>query len=254
MGSGGGGCGTSNSGSYGGGGGGGGGGAGCIRVMATAALTVAGTIRAQGSGGGENGGPNFYGRFGGGGAGGGVALYCPGTLTVTGAVLDVRGYQAQTLSTTNGGTVKVIYGNLVGSPTYYAGRYYTRALPPPPPPAPTLVSPANHDTTKSQTPTFDWSNLGVGVTYHIQIDNENTFAPPYQFDVDPATRPWTPPTNLPEGKWYWRVRGKNTGGYGPWCASFFDVFVDITPPALPVLSAPAEDTTQTDLPLFDWER
>jgi len=123
---------------------------------------------------------------------------------------------------------------------------------PPPPPAPELSQPANHDTTKNQRPTFDWSDLGSGVTYHIQVDDENTFAPPYQFDVDPATRPWTPGTNLPEGRWYWRVRGKNSGGYGPWCTSFFDVFVDITPPAKPTLEAPVQDTTTDNTPNFNW--
>ncbi len=255
MGSGGGGWGSGPPGQ--GGGGGGGAGGACMRLMATTSLTVAGAITSLGGGGGGAGNSDVRGGYcwTGGGAGGGVALYCKGTLTLTGATIDVRGRTHESggeLTDANGGTVKVMYGQLVGEPTHYEGRYFTRQVILPA--APTLSQPADHDTTKDQMPVFDWSDLGGGVTYHIQVDDENTFTSPSQFDVDPATRPWTPPTDLPEGHWFWRVRGRNDAGYGPWCESFFDVWVDITPPSVPVLSSPiggAEVTTS--LPNLDWQ-
>jgi hypothetical protein len=127
RGSGGGGCGTSSSGGLGGAGGGGGAGAGAVKLEAAGTLVVgsAGQILLQGSGGGQTGGPSFTNYYGGGGAGGGLLLRGNVVTLTSGCVLDVRGRQAQTLSTTNGGTIKVFYGSsLTNNSTHYEGRWY----------------------------------------------------------------------------------------------------------------------------------
>jgi len=116
---------------------------------------------------------------------------------------------------------------------------------------PTLTSPVDGDTTNSQTPTFSWQSLGTGVTYDIQLDDDPAFGSVNYSASAIATNSWTPGSNIAQGTWYWHVRGVNLAGNGPYCAAW-DVTVDITPPAVPVLVAPAQDTSQANLPLFDW--
>ncbi|MEO0101362.1 MAG: CARDB domain-containing protein [candidate division WOR-3 bacterium] len=126
MGSGGGGAGSSSNGGYGGGGGGGGAGGGAIRLEAMNNLTVSGNIYAQGAGGGQSGGPTFLNYYGGGGAGGGVCL--AGVNVNLSGTIDVRGRQYQTLSTINGGTIKIFYGTLNNTATMYYGRLFTQEV------------------------------------------------------------------------------------------------------------------------------
>ena len=115
--------------------------------------------------------------------------------------------------------------------------------------APTLLSPADGDTTNDATPTFTWSSMGGSFAYRIQLDEDPLFGSP--LDAWPATNSWTPGSDLDDITWYWRVCGVLAGNSGPFSAGW-DVTIDVTPPAMPVLVSPAEDTTQNYLPLFDW--
>ncbi|MEO0081955.1 MAG: T9SS type A sorting domain-containing protein [candidate division WOR-3 bacterium] len=122
---------------------------------------------------------------------------------------------------------------------------------------PVLQQPADGDTTKhptAQRPTFEWSDLGLpGVSYDIEIDNNDDFLSPEYTDYDVATNSWTPGEDIAEGHWYWRVRGDN-GAPGPWCESFFDVFIDLTPPPRPEPVSPLGGAVvPTKLPLLDWK-
>ena len=40
--------------------------------------------------------------------------------------------------------------------------------------APTLVSPANGDSTNDQTPTFTWNRVTGATSYRLQVDNDNS--------------------------------------------------------------------------------
>ena len=128
RGGGGGGGGSSSNGGYGGGGGGGGAGGSYVRLEAQNTLTLAGRIFAQGAAGGQSAGPNFTSYYGGGGAGGGILLVAPFVTLRSSCTLDVRGRQYQTLSTQNGGTIKVFYGNLNDTAAKYYGRLFTRQM------------------------------------------------------------------------------------------------------------------------------
>ena len=101
---------SSTNGGLGGGGGGGGAGGGMIILRGFDSLTIAAgaSVLSQGSGGAQYGGPSFASLFGGGGSGGGIILDSCTTINIAGSV-DNRGRLANTLSTTNGGTLKLFH-------------------------------------------------------------------------------------------------------------------------------------------------
>lgn len=123
MGSGGGGGGSTTYNGAAGGGGGGAGGA-SITLNATTIL-ISGTINSQGGGGGYgvlNTDTQKYSGYGGGGAGGGLAILgC--SINLSGNI-DLRGRQFDTLSSVNGGTIKLFYGSLLNTSTINSGRTY----------------------------------------------------------------------------------------------------------------------------------
>ncbi|MBI3159850.1 MAG: hypothetical protein HYZ26_09660, partial [Chloroflexi bacterium] len=89
------------------------------------------------------------------------------------------------------------------------------------PAAPALASPVNGSTTTDSTPEFAWVAIAYGNTYQIQIDTISTFASP---DID-----WISgvgvliytPGDLPDGRYYWRVRAINSlGEVGAWSVGF----------------------------------
>ncbi|MBT4136164.1 hypothetical protein HOD75_01700 [archaeon] len=124
MGSGGGGGGsTSNNGAAGGGGGGAGGG---IVILNATTITITGNISSQGAGGGkgvQNTDTSEYSGFGGGGSGGGIGVFgC--TVTLSGN-FDNQGRLQDSLSTTNGGSLKIFYSTITDTSTNQTGRKYT---------------------------------------------------------------------------------------------------------------------------------
>ncbi len=79
--------------------------------------------------------------------------------------------------------------------------------------APELEYPFDNMYTRDQTPYFSWS-LGVGISYTIQIDDEDTFATPI-IDVNVGlSDTYTVPgdSSLDYGDYYWRVGAHDKGG------------------------------------------
>jgi hypothetical protein len=128
RGGGGGGAGSSSNGGLGGGGGGGGAGGAYVRLEAGNSIYLGGNIQTSGAAGGQSAGPSFTSYYGGGGAGGGILFAAPYVTLASGSILDCRGRQFQTLSTQNGGTIKVFYGQLTDQSTKYYGRLYTAQM------------------------------------------------------------------------------------------------------------------------------
>ena len=88
-------------------------------------------------------------------------------------------------------------------------------------PAPSLVSPENNENILDNTPTFEWTSVSdpSGVTYQIQIDNDDNFGSLAYFAVGLAENAHTLPDEnaLALGTYYWRVRAKDgEGNIGPW--------------------------------------
>jgi len=74
-----------------------------------------------------------------------------------------------------------------------------------------LAAPAD-----TNTPTFTWDSVEYGVTYQLQVDDNNDFATP-SFDDTADTTSRTPLEPLANGNYFWRVRAFNVSGTpGPW--------------------------------------
>jgi predicted phage tail protein len=121
-----------------------------------------------------------------------------------------------------------------------------------PVPPPVLISPPDRSGYAGVTVTFTWDNLQPADSYHIQIDDEDTFSPPLVADNILSTKSLT--YDLPgTGTYYWKVRMSRTGAWSEWSA-VWRVSVDVTPPAPPVLVSPRNWENLNDpTPLLDWE-
>ncbi len=116
--------------------------------------------------------------------------------------------------------------------------------------APTLLAPPNGDTTNSRRPTFEWTGVANVGGYRLMLDPDPDFPSP--LIAVPSGTSWSPATDLDDTTWNWRAQGIVGMVEGPWSA-VWTLSIDVTPPALPVLLAPVEDTSQNNLPLFDWQ-
>jgi N-acetylneuraminic acid mutarotase len=92
----------------------------------------------------------------------------------------------------------------------------TDTIPTAPTIAPLLSSPANNSTNVSLTPIMSWNTLSNVTNYKIQISTDSLFG---TTNFDTLTTNNT--INIPAGKlttftkYYWRVRGNNAAGSGP---------------------------------------
>jgi hypothetical protein len=81
-----------------------------------------------------------------------------------------------------------------------------------PPAMPTLVSPANGSTTYDTNPTLDWNAASGASNYEWQLSNVAAFPPtPYASGITSGTA-YTFPSSLPYGRYFWRVRAKDSAG------------------------------------------
>jgi len=247
IGSGGGGGGSTTNGSYGGGGGGGGAGGGRIILKAYVSLTVSasGNIQSQGSGGGQFGGPTFQSNFGGGGAGGGIILDCCTVIVVAGTINN-QGRNANTLSSTNGGTVKFFYQNgLQVTGTVLTGRLFDGGADSSAqncnaePSTPTIIGPKDVDVSSNSDSgdaafIFQWTVSidpeGSSVTYEVDIARDAIFTDIEKSVVGIPTNETDQTvtlTGLPVTK-YWRVRARDLQGQeGQWSSpAKFQIVLD----------------------------
>jgi fibronectin type 3 domain-containing protein len=96
-------------------------------------------------------------------------------------------------------------------------------------PAPILISYVPTPTGNSR-PTLTWQGVPGASAYGIQIDSSGTFSSPILSTDGLPGNSFTPPTPLPEGTLFWRVRAFDAQGRsGPYSsASTFQI--DLTPP------------------------
>jgi predicted extracellular nuclease len=139
-------------------------------------------------------------------------------------------------------------------PTFTPTATATQTLTPVPPTplAPVLAVPVNALVTNDTTPGFSWNAVSNGNTYQLEISKTATFAIKLQiFNGSAGVRTYTA-TTLPTGIYYWHVRALNTNNAaGPW-SEVRSFTVDITPPAAPVLSKPANAAVVMGTPAFVW--
>jgi hypothetical protein len=213
-----------------GGAGGGGAGGGSIALISTCDINVAGIITATGSGGGGGGyywGGIYPGGSGGGGAGGGVIIQGR-TLTISGRI-DNRGRVQNTLSTINGGTVKIFYQTgKSGAADIQTGRLFINGRPQ----MGDLYLPEDNGTALVRA-VFSWEQAvdpdNDSVNYELQVSDSPAFNTTIVDKEGITGTTWTSDVDLIGYRFYWRVRAGDAIGYGAWTPS--RVFVtDVTPP------------------------
>ena len=118
--------------------------------------------------------------------------------------------------------------------------------------APVLAAPANAFITNDTTPTFTWNAVAYGNSYRLEISKIASFTIRLRSFTGPAGIRTYTTSALPAGVYYWRVRAVNVkNAAGPWSAAR-TFSIDITPPAAPVLSQPANGAQLTGTPTFVW--
>jgi hypothetical protein len=121
-----------------------------------------------------------------------------------------------------------------------------------------LVRPADNTQTRDNTPTFGWENRAPNaLSYRLVIDNDPYFADGENTydnaNIPGAENSVTIENELPDGVWYWKVRVRSSGGWGPW-SEVFRLVVDNTPPSAPVIFSSHPEATWIDNnnPSFSW--
>lgn len=112
--------------------------------------------------------------------------------------------------------------------------------------APTLTLPRANFQTNNALPTFSWRQISNAIGYEIYIATDNSFNNIVLHQYL-NTVSFTPSTNLPDGTYYWKVRGFN-GRFSP----SRKLVIDTTPPATPTLTSPMDGAILTSTPTFRW--
>lgn len=87
----------------------------------------------------------------------------------------------------------------------------------PPTNPPLLISPPNNSNNISLNPLLDWDSVSNANSYNCQVSIDNNFS---SLVLDSSVS--TTQIPVPSGRlnnntqYFWRVRGANSGGYGPW--------------------------------------
>ncbi len=111
--------------------------------------------------------------------------------------------------------------NTTSTSAWSAVRSFTTAAPLAVPTAPTLRSPAANATNVSRTPALSWNAATRATTYEVQVSTDPSFNTSIAFGRSGLTaRNITVTPQLGSRVlYYWRVRGANTSGPGPWSAA-----------------------------------
>jgi hypothetical protein len=137
-------------------------------------------------------------------------------------------------------------GNLDASPESFTWTINTTPL------APILGIPVNSLATNDTTPTFTWGDVANGNIYQLEISNTTNFAKKVQtFAGAPGVLTYTA-TALPSGIYYWHARALNINSLAGAWSEVRSFSIDLTPPAAPVLSAPANAASVIGTPAFTW--
>jgi hypothetical protein len=121
------------------------------------------------------------------------------------------------------------------------------------PPAPTLVSPADGATNVSLTPIVTWVAAPTATSYRVLVARDSAFTIIAFDDSTVASTSRQIPLLLSNTPYYWKVRGKNIGGIGPYSVQFR--FTTTAAPPAPTPVSPADSATRVPrTPTFVWTR
>jgi len=115
------------------------------------------------------------------------------------------------------------------------------------PSAAVLQAPASTATGLAIRPTLTWAGLAAATSYHIQVSQDVNFG---SLSVDDTTLANTSSQIGPlqnNTTYYWRVRGKNAGGYGPYSLTWSFTTIVAAPTLTVILSAPVDKSAHVTL-------
>ncbi len=124
----------------------------------------------------------------------------------------------------------------------------------PGPAAPSLTSPANLASAQPTTVVFNWSAVSGATEYHFQLGTDSSFATGLiKNDSSLSTNSRTVVGLSIYAKYYWRVRAKNTGGFGTF-SPIWSFTTAMPVPGQVLLASPATNATvQGDSVLLSWQ-
>jgi C1A family cysteine protease len=123
----------------------------------------------------------------------------------------------------------------------------------PAPDAIVLESPANKGLTNDSTTDFTWQSQAYSDTYHLQIALDSGFLNIVE-EQDDISGTSTSSVGLSDGKYYWRVQGKNEDSvFGAWSAVWYFT-LDTIAPDKPLLKKPADGSVIAGTPTFSWKK
>ncbi len=100
--------------------------------------------------------------------------------------------------------------------------------------------------------TFTWTEPEQGVTYDVQIDDENSFTTPYAHENTGLPTSSYAYTFERNGTYYWHVRAKDAAGNASEWSNTFTLTIR-APPQAPTLSSPENGTSTNDnTPALSW--
>lgn len=181
------------------------------------------------------------------------------TLTFAGLVRDT--VLSDTMKIVNGLSSNTAYywrvkaGNELGWGPFSGWWKFTTSngLPPVPP---VQVYPLNNAQNVTVTPQLDWSDVSGAQKYRLQVSALSNFSVLWIDDSNLTSSVYQVNNGVLayNSVYYWRIKAKNTAGWGNYQASPFRFFtMIIPPPAVPVLLTPQNGATGISLtPLFDW--
>lgn len=115
------------------------------------------------------------------------------------------------------------------------------------PSAPALSAPANNASNQATTLTLSWAAAGGATAYYLQVGLNSSFTSGLAVVDSTLTTTSKQLSSLAENTtYYWRVRGRNAGGYGPWSSTYaFTTVATKTVTSAPV-TFPSNPTAATD--------
>jgi len=100
------------------------------------------------------------------------------------------------------------------------------------PAVPLLSAPHNNSITAYNCVTLQWDTATWATSYHLQVDDENTFTSPLVKDIQTITDTQWTDTYSPNSRYYWRVWAVNNSGFGDTSV----IWSFVTGPAPPSIS------------------
>lgn len=177
-----------------------------------------------------------------------------GTLSGTLAVAAFGGIATfPNLSINNAGNGYTLVATAAGLTSATSASFNVTPAAPPTPGVPGLVSPANGATGQSTTPTLTWNASANSTSYDIQVATDSGFGTIVATQTALTATSYVPsPVLSVATTYFWRVRGRNSGGTSAYSAAF-SLSTALPVPAVPSLTSPADGATGVALnPTLSW--